>query len=43
MSDLAVDGEPGTEELVALSEVVFSNTLEAPLSWPNTHLTSATP
>ena len=40
MSGLAVDGEPGTDGLASLSKVVFSNTLEEPLSWPNTQLVS---
>jgi len=38
MSGLASDGEPGTEELARLSKIVFSTTLEEPLSWPNTRL-----
>jgi len=38
MSGLAVEGEPGTEELANLSKVVFSTTLTEPLSWPNTRL-----
>ncbi len=38
MSGLAAAGEPGTEELSALSKVVFSATLREPLSWPNTQL-----
>ena len=40
MSELATDGEPGTDELARLSKVVFSTTLEEPLSWPNTQLVS---
>ncbi|MCU1400225.1 MAG: bifunctional deaminase-reductase domain protein [Acidimicrobiales bacterium] len=40
MSGFAADGEPGTQGLAGLSKVVFSNTLEAPLSWPNTQLVS---
>ncbi|MCU1390424.1 MAG: bifunctional deaminase-reductase domain protein [Ilumatobacteraceae bacterium] len=40
MSGLAADGEPGTEGLAGLSKVVFSNTLDEPLSWPNTRLVS---
>jgi dihydrofolate reductase len=40
MSGLAADGEPGTEGLASVSKVVFSNTLEEPLSWPNTQLAS---
>jgi dihydrofolate reductase len=38
MSGLAADGEPGTEGLADLSKVVFSSSLEEPLSWPNTQL-----
>jgi dihydrofolate reductase len=38
MSGFAAEGEPGTEALASLSKVVFSNTLTAPLSWPNTRL-----
>ena len=38
MSGFAADGEPGTESLANLSKVVFSSTLTAPLSWPNTQL-----
>ena len=38
MSDLAADGEPGTEALAALTKIVFSSTLTEPLSWPNTRL-----
>ena len=40
MSGLAADGEPGTEGLAGLSKVVFSSSLEEPLSWPNTQLES---
>ena len=40
MSGLAADGEPGTDALASMSKVVFSNTLEDPLSWPNTQLVS---
>lgn len=40
MSSLATDGEPGTEGLAGLSKVVFSSSLEEPLSWPNTRLES---
>ena len=36
MSGLAAQGEPGTDALANLSKVVFSSTLKAPLSWPNT-------
>ena len=38
MSGLATDGEPGTEGLAGLPKVVFSRSLEEPLSWPNTRL-----
>ncbi len=38
MSGFAGDGEPGTEGLAGLSKVVFSSSLEEPLSWPNTRL-----
>ena len=38
MSSLASEGEPGTDVLAGLSKVVFSSTLDAPLSWPNTRL-----
>lgn len=38
MSGFAAEGEPGTEALANLSKVVFSSTLTAPLSWPNTRL-----
>lgn len=40
MSGLAAEGEPGTESLADLPKVVFSTTLTAPLSWPNTRLIS---
>jgi dihydrofolate reductase len=40
MSELADDGEPGTDVLAGLSKIVFSSTLEEPLSWPNTQLVS---
>jgi dihydrofolate reductase len=40
MSELATGGEPGTDELAGLSNVVFSTTLEEPLAWPNTELVS---
>ncbi|MCU1398021.1 MAG: deaminase/reductase [Acidimicrobiales bacterium] len=42
MSGYAADGEPGTEALADLSKVVFSNTLDKSLTWPNTQLVSAT-
>jgi dihydrofolate reductase len=38
MSQFAADGEPGTDALAGFSKVVFSSTLEEPLSWPNTKL-----
>jgi dihydrofolate reductase len=38
MSGFAAEGEPGTESLANLSKIVFSTTLTAPLSWPNTQL-----
>lgn len=41
MSGLAAEGEPGTESLANLSKVVFSTSLTAPLSWPNTQLVSS--
>ena len=40
MSGFAAEGEPGTDVLADLSKVVFSNTLQAPLSWANTELVS---
>jgi dihydrofolate reductase len=38
MSGFASAGEPGTDVLAAFSKVVFSSTLEEPLSWANTQL-----
>src|SRR4051812_44829732 len=38
MSGFAAEGEPGTDALAGLSKVVFSTTLQEPLSWPNTQL-----
>ena len=38
ISGVAEDGAPGTEGLAGLSKVVFSSSLEEPLSWPNTRL-----
>ena len=38
MSGFAAAGEPGTDALADLSKVVFSNTLNEPLSWANTQL-----
>jgi dihydrofolate reductase len=43
MSGFAAEGEPGTDALAGLSKVVFSTTLEEPLSWPNTRLVSRDP
>ena len=43
MSELATDGEPGTDALASLSKVVFSSTLTEPLSWANTQLISHDP
>jgi dihydrofolate reductase len=43
MSRLTAEGEPGTEALAGLSKIVFSKTLTAPLSWPNTRLVSEDP
>ena len=38
ISSVAGDGAPGTEALAGLSKVVFSSSIEEPLSWPNTRL-----
>jgi dihydrofolate reductase len=38
MSKFASEGEPGTDVLAGMSKVVFSTTLQAPLSWANTEL-----
>jgi len=38
MSQIAAEGEPGTESLGAMSKVVFSTTLRQPLAWANTQL-----
>lgn len=43
MSAFAAQGEPGTDALADLSKVVFSSTLDGPLSWPNTTLIKADP
>src|SRR5215470_13594091 len=43
MSGFASEGEPGTEPLANMSKVVFSTTLSAPLSWPNTQLIADDP
>jgi dihydrofolate reductase len=38
MSELAGDGEPGTDSLTGTPKIVFSGTLSEPLSWGNTRL-----
>ncbi|MEV6971328.1 dihydrofolate reductase family protein [Hamadaea sp. NPDC051192] len=38
MSGLAAEGEEGTESLASMPTVVFSRSLTAPLSWPNSSL-----
>jgi dihydrofolate reductase len=38
MSGFAAQGEPGTDVLAGMPKVVFSSTLQEPLSWPNTRL-----
>jgi dihydrofolate reductase len=38
MSELASDGEPGTDSLEDMSKIVFSSTLTEPLAWGNTRL-----
>jgi dihydrofolate reductase len=38
ISGVTEDGAPGTEGFADLSKVVFSSSLEEPLSWPNTRL-----
>jgi dihydrofolate reductase len=43
MSGLASDGEPGTDALAGLPKIVFSSTLQEPLSWPNSCLISRDP
>jgi dihydrofolate reductase len=43
MSALATESEPGTDALAGLSKVVFSSTLQDPLSWPNTQLVDSDP
>jgi len=43
MSELASDGEEGTEALAGFSKIVFSTTLKEPLSWPNTQLVNRDP
>ncbi len=41
ISGVADDGAPGTEVLAGMSKVVFSSSLEEPLSWPNTQLVTS--
>ena len=43
MSRFAAEGEPGTDVLAGMSKVVFSTTLNEPLSWANTRLVSQDP
>ena len=43
MSGFAEDGEAGLSGLTAMPKVVFSSTLEAPLSWANTELVDQDP
>jgi dihydrofolate reductase len=38
MSKFAGEGEPGTDVMTDMSKVVFSNSLQEPLSWANTRL-----
>ena len=38
MSEFAVNGEEGVDQLTQMSKVVFSSTLQTPLSWANTRL-----
>ena len=38
MSEFAANGEEGVDQLTQMSKVVFSSTLQAPLSWANTRL-----
>ena len=40
MSGFAAQGEPGTDPLGDMSKVVFSRTLEEPLTWANSRLVS---
>ena len=40
MSGFAAEGEPGTDALAGMSKIVFSRTLEEPLTWTNTQLIS---
>jgi dihydrofolate reductase len=43
MSGFAAGGEPGTDALANMSKVVFSSTLNEPLSWANTQLVAEDP
>jgi dihydrofolate reductase len=43
MSELAGDGEPGTDALADMSKIVFSSSLTEPLTWANTRLVSEDP
>ena len=43
MSQLASDSEPGTDRLSDMPKVVFSSTLEEPLSWPSSQLVRGDP
>jgi dihydrofolate reductase len=43
MSGFAESGEPGLDGLTAMPKMVFSSTLEAPLSWANTELVDQDP
>jgi dihydrofolate reductase len=43
MSGFAESGEAGLSALTAAPKVVFSSTLEAPLSWANTELVDSDP
>ena len=38
MSGFAAEDEPGTDALAGMSKIVFSRTLEEPLTWTNTQL-----
>lgn len=43
MSGFAEKGEPGTDVLAGFSKIVFSSTLQEPLTWPNTRLVREDP
>jgi dihydrofolate reductase len=43
MAGLAADSEPGLSELTEASKVVFSSTLQSPLTWANTRLVAQDP